>query len=358
VKMDVKVDSSKFTLLDKFSKELKEQVINKGLDQVLSHSLTSLKTDLNFFVNNIRANPPKSLQPTKKEQLNGLGQPQLDPKLSDATILNYLTDGKLNLDRYDSTKSFTSLTETGLLVGHSSRNVEGNNRITLRMDINPGDTVETHYAKAKEFINSAVFAFVDPVTKAVNYYSNPGIDLSEHVKIKCSTVGGDGNEQPKRGMSPAERFRRDANNKGYAEWTVFQSTIEEKIKPQFTNLTDLVESIKAGDLDAAEQLAKSLDRTSKTKFTDKIQQMKQEQNLPESVADYKGLLDLVNTLKWTKKKRADAVEYVLTSSKSPDENKDISEKIMALIKRWAAIESRYWLQSLKKKLLRLIGKYN
>lgn len=360
MQVDIKVDKSKFNILKNFAKELKEQVIYNGLDDTLRHALVSLKKDLNLYINNIREIPfAKQQQDTE----NALGQVSINPPKSDADILNFLTNGKVDLRKYNKSKSFTQLQETGVLVGHYSKNVADANRITLRMNINSTDTVESHYTAAKKFINEAIFALPDEKGN-LQYYANPGYDLSEFVKIKCSTHTGDGNEKPKKGMSPAERFKRDStrtrkdSDTPYAEWTLKQEAVG-FVRQNFTKLTPVIESIKNGEFDEAEKLAEFLDKGNKTGITPQVTNLKQNTNITEPIKNYKNILDIINNLKWSKKLTENRVEYVLTSSYFSAEanTEQVYEDLKNTIKQWAAIRRKDWLEAIAKKLKRLIGKY-
>lgn len=360
MKLDVKFDLSKFNLLEKFSKELKENVIYNGLDSTLNFSLSELKKDLNLYVNNIRTTPYRIGEPVKE---NGLEQPSINPPKAEADIINYLTKGRVDLTKYNNSKSFTDLAETGLLVGHNSKNQTAANRVTLKMNISSTDTVESHYTAAKKFINEAVFALPD-ANGNLKYYINPGYDLSEFVKIKCSTHTGDGNEKPKKGMSPAERFQKDSTRKRkdsdspYAEWTLKQDAVS-FIRQNFIDLTPVIENIKKGDFEAAQQIAQALDKKKATDISDQLQNLKQNKNINEPIKDYKNVLDIINNMKWAKKLTENRVEYVLVSSAySADKDTDnVYEDLKKTIKQWAAIRNRDWWIAIVKKLKRLIGKY-
>lgn len=350
----ISTNAKSFDLLQKFTKDFKQNIIVNGLDATLSHSLNELKKDLNFFINNNVRNAPSKLQ--EKLKKNEFGQEPLNPPKSERDILHYFTNGKVDLEKYDTSKSFTDLQETGLLVGHYSKNQESANRITLRMNIGDSDTVESHHAAARQFINSAVFALPDERGK-INYYVNPGIDLTEQIKIKCSVFTGFGDTKPKKGMSPAERFKRDSQTKGYAEWTLKQEAVD-KIRNNFINITPVMESIKEGNFDEAEQIAKTFDKKQQTLIASKINDLKTNTNIPKSMIDYKNIIDTINTLKWFKKVIENRTEYVLGSTATPVQEEDLKEHLFSLTKRWAAIERKGWLNALKKKLYRLIGKYS
>src|SRR5690606_20721284 len=157
---------------------------------------------------------------------------------------------KTDLSKYNKAKDFTTLNESNVIFGHKNKGGQNHNRINLRMDIDSSDTVESNYEKAKAFFQRDMSVFLDSTGK-LNYYTNTGINLTDHIKIKCSTLTGLADEiKPKKGMTPQERFERDSQNKGYAEWTIKQSAVDE-IRKNFTNITDIVEAVKEGNLELA-----------------------------------------------------------------------------------------------------------
>jgi hypothetical protein len=82
------------------------------------------------------------------------------------------------------------------------------------MEIEPDETVESQYQKATKFFAEALFALPGSGGD-MNYFLNPGIDLAQFIKIKCSVLTGDGDQKTRKGLNPQERFEK-TRTRGYA----------------------------------------------------------------------------------------------------------------------------------------------
>ncbi len=117
-----------------------------------------------------------------------------------------------------------------------------------------------------------------------------------------------------------------------------------------------MDNIKKGDFETAERLTEHLDNKKKTKIHDKLTALKKGAIANEPLADYKNLIDFINSLKWVKKKKKQEVRYILVSKKTSLEKDTLSE-LRALTKQWSSLENIDWFRSFSKHLSRIIGKY-
>lgn len=359
MKIDIKIEKTDF--IEQFAKELKIDVIQNGLDSNLAFSISAIKKDLKFFVNSqprTRDTPNQTKEePTEAE--TGLGQTRVSVPRSEEEIVKFITNNSADLSKYSKAKDFTSLNESNVLFGHKNKGGQNHNRITLRMEIDPSDTVETHYNKAKAFFQKAMFVLPDSAGK-LNYYTNPGIDLTQHIKIKCSTLTGLAEGiKPRRGLTPDERFDRDSKNKGYAEWTIKQDAVDE-IRNNFTNITSIVEAVKEGNLELANTLAKVVDKNDSLKeIPQQLQKLQNKEDLTPSIESYMTLIDMINTLKFSKKVTESGPTYSLISEVDEvDKESSVYSDVIKNIKSWFSMNEIQWTEILSKKIDRLIGKFN
>jgi hypothetical protein len=356
MQVNIKVDSKNVEkLLSNLQNTLKQTIEGEILDPKLNASLVELKKQLLLKLETLKLQPKK----TKTKATNNLGQEVFDISKIQNDVLKFFTGSKAGYTEYNESKSFSEVIETNILVGHHSKNSMEANRVTLRMNINPEDTAESHYAAAVNYINKAVFILPDTSGK-LNYYINPGIDLSDKVKIKCSTQTGINREKPKKGLTPEERFEKDATRKRadsdspYAEWTLKQEAVD-TIRKSFINITSIMDNIKKGDFETAERLAEHLDSKKKTKIQDKLIALKKGALANEPLADYKNVTDFINSLKWVKKKKKNEVRYIIVSKKATLE-KDTVKELGLLVKQWCSIEKIQWFRYFIKQFVKLLRK--
>ncbi len=339
--------------------EFKKQIIVNGLDDILAKSIAQLQTQLKFVVNEqIRSgtNVVGPVQPS--DATNGLDQPTINVPRSEEEILKFLTNGKTDLSKYNKAKDFSTLSETGVVFGNKSKNMDRANRVSLRMDIDDGETVEGQFAKAKRFFQDAVFALPDAAGQT-KYYANPGLDITGFVKIKCSTLTGDGDAQPFEGMSPAQRFQRDRHRKGYADWTLKQDGVD-FIRKNFVDLSPIIEAIKDGNFATAGRLLAKADKGNKlSSLRTQVYNLENPTTQPVSMQAYNNSISLINNIQLTKKTDSLSTVYSLVSSYNdfPAGEATFFENLMRNIRSWVVANEEAWFQELVKKVDELIKKF-
>lgn len=348
-----------------FKKDFKHNIIQSGLDKPLKTSLDQLKSDLKFVINEkIRVIPDSQKGVTDNAEESPLGQPYINPPKSEDEILRYLTDGKTDLAKYNKAKDYTTLGESNVVFGHRSTGQASANRVTLRLEIGPDETVEQQYQKARTFFQDAIFALPDSAGKTA-YFMNPGVDISQYLKIKCSVFTGDGDIEPLQGMSPKTRFEKD-KRRGYAQWTLQQDGVS-KIKNSFLDLSQAVDLIKEGDYESARKVLISQARRVKVRETakltdlaDKLTNLQQNKaSLPLSTQSYTNAIELINNLAISKKITEETITYSLVSSYADFTDKEVNfnDHIQATIRSWVAINEDEWFNKLVESTESLIKYY-
>ena len=349
--------------IEKFKKQFTKDIIQNGLDATIKKSLSKLQATLLTTVNEtVRIESPevaaKVADPTKTNELE---QPVINPPKSEQEILKLLTGGKTDLSKYNQAKDYTTLSETGVVFAHYSTGQTKANRVNLRMDIEENETVSQQFIKANQFFHEAIFAVPD-TDGTIRYYKNPGLDISSFVKIKCSTMTGDGDGQPFTGMSPAQRLQRDRHRKGFATWTLRQKGID-FIRKSFIDLTDPIEAVKNGDLDLASRLLKQKKYAVKSDG-ENANKMKTEVDtaIADNVKDkalkaYLDAVTLIRNIQVTKKVEDKSTTYSLFSYNAKSEAAEDSEftpKILRAIRAWVVSEENDWFSDLLIKVEKLI----
>ena len=221
VSLEVKLDSVK--ALDRFKKDFRKEIIEFGLDDTLQQATKQLKSELRLLVNN-KVQETNSVEdqvdPTQATQINT--ETPL-PSKSTEDLINFITGA--NPKKHMPQGNYNTIDGSNMLTAQFSRNVSGPNRIDLRIAISPGESIQEHYSRALKVFENSVFA-IPTANGDMDYFMNTGEDLADVTKIDCSTMTGDGNETPARGMSPERRFELDKKNKGYATWTLKQDFVD------------------------------------------------------------------------------------------------------------------------------------
>ena len=344
-----------------FKKDLRSEVIESGLDTAMMLAGKEVKDTLDYLVNKqitMNGQTPITSQNATTQQQNALGQPTVDIPKSEEELVKFLTNGKSDPSKYNKAKDYTTLSESNIVFGNASRGMAAANRVTLRMQIDANETVQDQYVKAKQFFQESVFALPDAAGN-MNYYLNPGIDLTPYVKIKCSTVTGDGAGKTRKGLNPQERFERAGTNKGYADWTIKQEAVN-IVRNNFINITDVLNFIKQGDFDRAREIVTRVDKNDKLQpLKEQLDKLETGNNLPATTQSYANALALINNLKIIKKITQEDVTYTLVSNYSDFEDKqaDFFEQIQRAIRGWIVDHEDYWFNSLVKRVDKLIKQY-
>jgi hypothetical protein len=368
-----------------FQEDFKVNIIENGLDKPINKSLEQLRTTLKDKINERVSDPAtQGLPPSKLPEKNGLDQKFVNLPKSESDILEYLTDSKTDLSKYNKAKDFTSLDESKIVFGNYDRGMNKADRITLRMEIDPGETVEQQYIKAKAFFVDAIIAIPD-YSGQTNYFMNPGLDLSDYVKIKCSTMTGDGNTKPKKGVSPQERFNRDSDDKSYAQWTLKKEAVD-IIRKEYINLTPVINSIKDGKFSKALIELRSLSKKGDTKqlldLQDKVNELKKESpKVSKQMRNYTKVIRTIDSLDIIKEIKFNTTYYSLdvefqTEVVKPEDSSDgnnethyedsvdekqeylsVSRKIETTIRKWVGINENVWFEDLIKQVDNLIRLY-
>lgn len=348
-------------ILDSFSdfqKSIRKDLIENGLDDPIKDSLFELGERLKYYIReeirNIEPIAPDELLKTTTK----LDQPIINRPKSETDIVEFITG--INPTNTNTAQDFADFKEKGMIFGHHSRNVDGNNRVTLRMEIGPYDTFEEHLAQARKFFQNALFGFENERGE-VEYFQNTGVDLTPYVKIKCSTVVGSGSnikdfydKRGRKGMSPKERFERD-KKKGYAEWTIKQDMVDRirTDKSNLINITPMIKEAQAGNTEEAIKIFEHYKKTTPStkvveekeeEILNKLERLDKQENLTPSVEAYTNLNRLIDNLDIKKTISGNKVLYELISSYHDFDEKedDFYVEIQRHVRFWTETNADYW----------------
>lgn len=359
LKMEGKTDGLLFDI-KKFKKEIRQQIVLSGLDERLSSDVMQLRKELLNMVNQAQA---ENKPPTPKTD-----EPSLTITQSEAELVKHFTG--LDVETIKKNKDFTKLVESKVAFVRRDSNMLGNDPqpsrmtpgISYRLDMSQYDTFESQQSKALDYFNNAIYVIEEGNRRM--FFVNPGgLDLTQFIKVVCTRETGD---------TPAARARfekyRNGNNRhrnvdsaGFADWTLRKEGIE-FIKKNFVDLTDVVEKIQNGEEDEA--IASANMKTGRSvalkDFQEKVQDIKGRKDLAPSTQTYLNVIRLIKNLKLQKRISDEQVQFSLVTSdpaSNDQQEEEFLEKIQSTISMWEISNQEKWVQTLIRKINKLIQKY-
>jgi len=347
------IDKIRFDF-NKLKKEIETNVLDRGLDKVLEKSKRTLAKKLFNIISEIKEN--------RKFTAEDIEEGIVDIPKGEEEILKHLTG--VNIQQFNKTKDFTTITDSEIVFAHKNQGTGAARRVRLRIPMNPGDSYQSQLNQAKTFFNKTIFAIPNEAGE-MKYYVNPGIDLSKHVKVVCSTQRGDDQTS-----ESEDRFNRVTSDKDYAEWSVFQNTIEEIIEKSFIDITPIINDIKKGD---SEEAVIKLNREKKTQKIDELRErvtrIQNNQELEPGMEAYNNLTGLIRTLRITKKRTKTSVIYSLEADfNEPNElsqsaqgsvnlERQFFDRLKSAIAIWKLNNVDHWVNALVKEIVQTIKKF-
>jgi hypothetical protein len=321
----------------KFKKDIRKEVIEKGLDSRLSESVKELKSSLlTTIVSDIK------YKKTYESQ-SDLEAPVIDVNIprSQKEILNHLFD--VDLDKLNRNKDFTTF-------GESKAVLIKDNRVILKIQESPFSTLNESYEKAVNFFKQAVF--IDFSGNKVRYLvPKENFDIKKWVKIYCS---------PQTGIEGrAQRRFTDFQKTGKSEWRLKQDGVKEFLR-QSIDISEIADSVILGDYEKAEKLLRERPSLkNKTEVYKKIENLKTNKNVNVHTQAFSGIVKLINGIKIQKIKTDKKVEYKFISTYS-----DISQNIDTLLSEidrnlviWFGAKTDEWFYTLVRKAEKVIKDY-
>jgi hypothetical protein len=235
--------------------------------------------------------------------------------------------------------------------------------VNLRLPMSPADTFENQYAQAVSYYNNAIFAIVDNSGK-VNYYQNPGIDMTQYVKVVCSNKPGD----TERSRQVFDRYKdgtrpggRESSGKiqDFADWTLLKDGLD-KVKSSFINVTDVIDKVKEGEHSEAKAVLEKVSQraTASNNLAEKVDDLKDNKKLDPSVQSYNNIVKLLKNLKLEKSVKKDRTFYTLVSQydENVEDYEKFQERLIREVRLWKIENEQSWVQELLKSIRKLVEK--
>lgn len=353
--LEVNLDSIK--AFDRFAKDFKKEIIGKGLDEPLKESVSEIKKELKNLINN---RIQKLDVTVTSEQTTSEPVEETIKAKATKDIVEYLT--KADINKHNPQDNYNIVDGSNVLSAQYSSGSEDPLRIDLRMAIAPGETLEEHYNRAIRIFQDSMFAIPNNSGDS-DFFINTGENLEDSLKIDCSTLTGTTDVEPKKGMSPARRFKLDKRNKGYATWTLKQDFVRQirENRTKFVNLNPVIESIKNGDMEEASRIIDKLPANDTIKkVKEKVSNIVAGKNLTPDVENYTKIISMINNIKLQKIRKPKEVTYRLITTNVVDPqgpNKDFMSEIRKMLSLWLADKADIWFKELVKSTEDLIKRF-
>lgn len=365
-------------LFENIKTKIKPEVIDKSLDEVLARDLAELKKRLLTLIND----DMKSKVVIQEQE----GKPeQILMKKSDQEIVKHFTG--VDLQNVSKTRDYTTLADGNVAVVSNKTlnkyNVDKmaanptskmSSGINLRLPMSEFDSFENQYAKALSYYNQALVLIVDENGKT-NYYLNPGIDMSQYVKVVCSREIGDTS-------ASRERWYKHRDKRGFADWALTAEGVE-KVKKNFIKYNDIMDKLKEGDFREAQNIHNhkstkqgyndstrkldsditqkvDVDKTQKidTDITQKISDLDNKTAVDPSVQAYTNIVKLIKNLRIHKEKFPDRVVYNLVSfyDENSQDFANVSEILKREVKMLKISNEKKWIRTILAHIIKLVKK--
>ena len=349
VKFEARLDQK---FVEKFKKEIKNSVINNGLDKVLQQDLEKYKKELLWSINS--QNP--SVKEADKQILmeEGLEKTVILPK-ADEDILKTLTG--VDLTKIRTTKDYTTAVESKVALVNDGR-------VRLRLPLSPYETFEENYQRAKDYFNSAIYVGSQGAGNT-RYLYNTGFDLSYDVKVVCSTDTGDTPDARKVFESYQTSNRRPRQERSeigrFAEWTLKQSGVARIFQDNngFVDLTEVVNKIKQGNIEEATLILQNKNLGTKgQEIFNKLEDIKSQSNLNPEMEAYTKIIKLVSSMTLEKLIKDNKTQYSIqvdeTEGETSEKYNSLYNYILKDVGMWVGYSSPDWIKHLEDLITKII----
>lgn len=344
-KTELTFDLKLLETFPKLIKSIRKNVIENGVDETLNQSISELKEDLYYIINE----KIPALETSKSSTT--LGLPEVELPKSDQELLNHFTG--IDLTKIRTNKDYTSAVESNVLLSNDYR-------LRLRLPIGPDESLAEDFEKAVKFFNTATIVFKDGAGK-VQYYLNPGIDMRQYVKIVCSRDTGitERTEKKFNAYKNSNRMTRQSNSDmgRFSEWSLTQQGAR-FVRDSFINITTAMDFIKQGNYEqATAELSKNKNGPKVQDFIDKTQDLKNDSNLKPDTQVYNNILKLIKNVKIIKSIKIKEITYSLLTSYDGNDNHQFFEEMDELMVLWHIENDRKWFNALVNAAEKVIAEY-
>lgn len=369
IKISVKNLEKVENLFKNLSENVKPEVIDKSLDETLKKDIANFKLKLLKTLNSeMTSKVSIQAEPGKTEEVMF--------KKSDQEIIKHLTG--VDLQAVSKTRDYNTLADKGLVVVSKKTlqkadldNMSGpptskmSSGVNLRLPMSQADTFESQYARALDYFNNAMFVIIDNNGKT-RYLKNPGVDLTQYVKIVCSNKAGDSErsrqvfDRHRYGTRPDNRLS-SGKQQDFADWSILKDGLD-VINKKFIDISDIVEKVKNAEYSEAQDRLRSLTNKIATNtdigLAEKIDELKQGKKLDPTVESYNNVVKLVKNLKLEKTIRKDRTFYTLVSyyDENTKDYEKFQDRLVSELKMWKVSNEKKWVGVIVKSIVALTKK--
>jgi hypothetical protein len=337
--------------LSTFLTEIRDKVIQNGLDETLKKAVEQLKDELRRLIDTKDQkldNERLELEEQEKEVLYSA---------TEEAALKYLTGA--DMSKYNGAAGFSEYLDAKLaVVNYHHRDNLNKTHVGVKFKIDAGD-MDTDFRIVANGLNEATFMFIDP-SGSKRYLQNPGLDVGKFLKVVCTRDTG---------ITDKSKTRHEhwKDKGGYVEWSLTREGLE-YIKQHFIDITPTIQAMAQGDFDHAITTLRA-NATSQTdadkleKLEQKLINLRARDNLPPSAKVFSNVVTLIANLKIQKllKNGGELVNYHLVSSYNDEVHNpefiNFFEEFQNQVNMWIAVNEMPWFAVILDKTAAIIKKY-
>lgn len=354
IKIQIKGFQEFGTDAKKFGEALRSE-IKEGLADHIDSAVDDLKDELKTTVNNqIQSAPEQQTGKDVRDQTLNI------PK-SEVEIVNQLLG--IDISKFRTDRGYSTQVDAGVTVvtsrdklkekGIASDISKMSSGVNFRMSMSELDTFDSQFGAAQNHFNNTIFMLEE--NGKMSYFLNPGINLTNHLKVVCSRETGDTDMSRK-------KFEKHRVRRNYADWTLTKEGLD-IVKNKFIRLNDVVDAIKDGRIDDATAILNShkVNNEKVQKVADELKNFKTGKNLKPTTQSYVNIVTLINNLKVKKTVSENKTTYSLFTNYGNELN-DTEEEFLDNIKTevflWKISNEQKWIDTITKAVNRVVDKFN
>lgn len=337
----------------KFAESLRAEIKN-GLADHIDSAVDDLKNELKTTVNN-------QIQDTPEQTGTGVREHVLNIPKSEVEIVNQLLG--IDISKFRTDRGYSTQVDAGVTVVTSRARLKEkgftpdvskmSSGVNFRMSMSELDTFDSQFGAAQNHFNNTIFMLEE--NGRMSYFLNPGINLTNHLKVVCSRETGDTDMSRK-------KFEKHRVRRNYADWTLTAEGLN-MVKSKFIKLDDIIDAIQDGRPEDAIGILNShkVNNDKVQKVAEQIQNFKTNKNLKPTTQSYTNIITLINNLKVRRTVSENKTTYSLFTNLGNQLN-DSEEEFLTSIKTqvflWKISNEQRWVDTITKAINRVVDKFN
>jgi len=326
------------------------KAVESGLDKTLSKTVKELRSRLiNIITQQVRVSEDVQTQEGKKNIPASINMPK-----AKSEIIKHIFGEDITKSQF-----FRNLNKDKTVDDNSNIFVMKKGLVKVWQKVSDSSTFSSEYNKFRKRLRKGLI--IDEKTGRT-YKLNPN-DV-EGLKLECSRDTGQTVDSEKkfeayknskkisrRGRTPEQRV---------AVWTVKKEDLKKAVNKALA-VDGIIDKIMEGDYDTAANFLRSMNKDGQfNESINKIEELKDNKNLPESTESYTNLISLARNLSISKRSSKNKIIYTLYSSYNPEagESKRFFDRLRIEIGMWIVENEDKWFKAIFNEIKKALTEYD